>query len=159
MVSAVLRSEVHLQTWMWPKSSDLPWEQKNHPTSPPVTDPILGLEYVYSHFVSKANFDLALVCPNGRIPAIVDHDRNDFAVFEGSAILTYLTRHYDTDHKLSFEDEDDKSRAEQWMAWQHGGVGPMQGQANRKFSHTVNPRLPSCRNMRSERGMTSVGLN
>src|SRR4051794_23144901 len=24
--------------------------------------------------------------PNGRIPAIVDHDRNDFAVFEGLAI-------------------------------------------------------------------------
>jgi len=31
--------------------------------------------------------------PNGRIPAIVDHDRNDFSVFEGAAILTYLTRH------------------------------------------------------------------
>ena len=23
------------------------------------------------------------LCPNGRIPVIVDHDRNDFAVFEG----------------------------------------------------------------------------
>lgn len=60
--------------------------------------------------------------PNGRIPAIVDHDRNDFAVFEGLAILNYMTRHYDPDFKVSFEDEDDKSRAEQWMAWQHGGL-------------------------------------
>ncbi|KAI1106592.1 glutathione S-transferase [Jackrogersella minutella] len=72
--------------------------------------------------------------PNGRIPAIVDHDRGDFAVFEGLPILTYLTRHYDPDHKFSFPiDSDDYSIAEQWMAWQHGGVGPMQGQANHFF--------------------------
>ncbi|KAH8897016.1 glutathione S-transferase [Thozetella sp. PMI_491] len=68
--------------------------------------------------------------PNGRIPAIVDHDRNGFAVFEGLAILTYLTRHYDPEYKFSFPvDSDDYSVAEQWMSWQHGGIGPMQGQA------------------------------
>jgi glutathione S-transferase len=39
--------------------------------------------------------------PNGRIPAIVDHDRNDFSVFEGAAILAYLTRHYDTVCEIS----------------------------------------------------------
>jgi len=62
---------------------------------------------------------------NGRIPAIVDHDRNKFSVFEGAAILAYLARHYDPDHKFSFGDEDDLSRCEQWVAWQHGGlVGP-----------------------------------
>ena len=49
---------------------------------------------------------------------------------EGLAILTYLTRFYDADHKFSFTDPLDISRAEQWMAWQHGGLGPMQGQAN-----------------------------
>lgn len=59
------------------------------------------------------------VNPNGRIPAIVDHDRNDFAVFEGLPILTYLTRHYDPENKFSFPVEsDDYSVAEQWMAWQ-----------------------------------------
>jgi len=47
-----------------------------------------------------------------------------------TAILTYLTRHYDPDHKFSFTDPLDVSRAEQWIAWQHGGLGPMQGQAN-----------------------------
>ncbi|PSN60057.1 glutathione S-transferase II [Corynespora cassiicola Philippines] len=68
--------------------------------------------------------------PNGRIPVIVDHDQGGFAVQEGAAILAYLTRHYDPDHKFSFTDPLDISRAEQWIAWQHGGLGPMQGQAN-----------------------------
>jgi glutathione S-transferase len=60
--------------------------------------------------------------PNGRIPAIVDHDRNDFSVFEGAAILAYLTRYYDPEHKFSFTDPDDLSRCEQWISWQHGGL-------------------------------------
>lgn len=64
--------------------------------------------------------------PNGRIPTIVDHDRGGFAVFEGIAILNYLARHYDPDHLFSFPvDSDDYSVAEQWMGWQHGGLGPM----------------------------------
>ena len=66
------------------------------------------------------------VNPNGRIPAIVDHDNNDLAVFEGNAILSYLTRKYDTDKKFSFSvDDDDYTRAESWIGWQHGGLGPM----------------------------------
>ncbi|KAI1159872.1 glutathione S-transferase [Nemania serpens] len=68
---------------------------------------------------------------NGRIPAIVDHDRDGFAVFEGLAILGYLTRRYDPEHKFSFPvDSNEYDEAETWMAWQHGGLGPMQGQAN-----------------------------
>lgn len=82
------------------------------------------------------------ICPNGRIPAIVDHDRGDFAVFEGLPILTYLTKHYDPDNKVSFAyDSDDYSVAEQWMAWQHGGVGPMQGQANH-FVRFAKDKIP-----------------
>lgn len=33
------------------------------------------------------------------------------------------------------------SRAEQWMAWQHGGLGPMQGQANH-FNRFAKDRIP-----------------
>ncbi|PVH97518.1 glutathione S-transferase II [Periconia macrospinosa] len=79
--------------------------------------------------------------PNGRIPVIVDHDQGGFAVQEGLAILSYLTRHYDPDHKFSFTDPFDISRAEQWMAWQHGGLGPMQGQANH-FNRFAPERIP-----------------
>jgi len=78
--------------------------------------------------------------PNGRIPVIVDHDQGGFAVQEGLAILTYLTRHYDPEHKFSFTDPLDVSRAEQWMAWQHGGLGPMQGQANH-FNRFAKERI------------------
>ncbi|KAF2971039.1 hypothetical protein GQX73_g2621 [Xylaria multiplex] len=74
---------------------------------------------------------------NGRIPAIVDHDRDGFAVFEGLAILGYLTRRYDPEHKFSFPvDSNEYDEAETWMAWQHGGLGPMQGQANHFFRFT-----------------------
>ncbi|KAK5047767.1 hypothetical protein LTR84_006432 [Exophiala bonariae] len=68
--------------------------------------------------------------PNGRIPVIIDHDKGGFAVMETLAIMNYLTCHYDPEHKFSFEDSLDTSTAEQWLAWQHAGLGPMQSQAN-----------------------------
>lgn len=68
--------------------------------------------------------------PNGRIPVIVDHDKGGLSVMEGAAILTYLTRHYDPKHIFSFTEDPDLSYCEQWVAWQHGGLGPMMGQAN-----------------------------
>ncbi|KAK3381416.1 glutathione S-transferase [Podospora didyma] len=81
--------------------------------------------------------------PNGRIPTIVDHNRGGFAVFETFAILSYLTRHYDPEHKFSFPiDSDDYSVCEQWMAWQHGGLGPMQGQANHFKFRIASDNIP-----------------
>lgn len=68
--------------------------------------------------------------PNGRIPVLVDHDNGGLGIMEGAAILSYLTRHFDPEHKLSFTSDPELSLCEQWVAWQHGGLGPMQGQAN-----------------------------
>ena len=70
--------------------------------------------------------------PNGRIPAIVDRGNDDFAVFESGAILIYLA---ELTGKLLPADAKGRSRALQWLMFQVGGIGPMQGQANVFFRY------------------------
>jgi len=73
--------------------------------------------------------------PNGRIPAIVDHSRNSFPVFESGAIFLYLAEHYDKEFKFSFEDADERSELMQWLYFMNAGIGPIQGQANHFFRY------------------------
>ncbi|HYR97114.1 MAG TPA: glutathione S-transferase N-terminal domain-containing protein [Candidatus Binatus sp.] len=70
--------------------------------------------------------------PNGRIPTIVDHDAGDFAVFESGAILIYLA---ERSGRLLPTDPKGRSTALQWLMFQMGGVGPMQGQAHVFFRY------------------------
>jgi len=64
--------------------------------------------------------------PNGRIPAIIDHDAGGLRLFESGAILLYLAEKHDR-----FLPRESTSRIEaiQWLMFQMANIGPMQGQA------------------------------
>jgi GST-like protein len=76
--------------------------------------------------------DFLKINPNGRIPAIVDRANGDFAVFESGAILVYLA---ELSGKLLPKDPKGRSVVLQWLMFQMGGIGPMQGQANVFFRY------------------------
>jgi GSH-dependent disulfide-bond oxidoreductase len=67
--------------------------------------------------------------PNGKMPAIVDHDGlggNPISIFESGAILQYLGRKTGL-----FYPSNERARVDvdQWLFWQMAALGPMTGQA------------------------------
>ena len=80
--------------------------------------------------------------PNGRIPAIVDHDLGGIRVFESGAIMIHLCEK--TGSPLLPTDPAKRAEVTSWLMFQMGGVGPMMGQANvffRYFPEKIQPAI------------------
>nr|WP_315195513.1 glutathione S-transferase N-terminal domain-containing protein [uncultured Aquabacterium sp.] len=110
----------------------------------------LGLPYTVRPLNLPANEQkepwFLAINPNGRIPAIVDREAGDFAVFESGAILIYLA---EKTGRLMPSDAKGRSRVIQWLMFQMGGVGPMMGQANvfhRYFPEKIQPAIDRYQN-------------
>ncbi|EMD39934.1 hypothetical protein CERSUDRAFT_112178 [Gelatoporia subvermispora B] len=80
--------------------------------------------------------------PNGRIPTLVDHKNNDFAVWESNAIILYLVEKYDPEHKISVAGFEERMQQLQWLFFQASGQGPYFGQAG-WFNFYHHEKLPS----------------
>lgn len=111
-----------------------------------------ALEIPYeTHFVNisegeQKEPEFLAISPNGRIPAIVDRELDDFAVFETGAIMIYLA---DKTGRLLPTDVKGRSRVIQWLMFQMGGIGPMMGQANvfyRYFPEKIQPAIDRYQN-------------
>jgi len=110
----------------------------------------MGLEYKVQALdlmsgVQKEPAFLALN-PNGRIPAVVDRDNDNLAIFESGAILIYLA---EKTGMLMPSDVRGRMDVLQWLMFQMSGVGPMQGQAHvfvRYFPEIIQPAIDRYQN-------------
>jgi GSH-dependent disulfide-bond oxidoreductase len=78
------------------------------------------------------------ISPNNKIPAIVDKDAGDLAVFESGAILTYLA---DKTGQLLPKAGPARYAALEWLFFQVGHVGPTLGQLHHFANYAVE-KLP-----------------
>ena len=75
----------------------------------------------------QKNTEYLKLNPNGRVPTIVDRENKNFVVFESGAILIYLA---EKTGQFLPEQPEKRSIVLQWLMFQMGGIGPMQGQAH-----------------------------
>lgn len=91
----------------------------------------LGMPYTVHHVRldkgEQKTEEYLKINPNGRIPTIVDHDNDDYAVFESGAIMMYLAEKAGA---LMSAGMKERYLVIQWLMFQMAGIGPMMGQAN-----------------------------
>ncbi|KAK9453296.1 glutathione S-transferase [Dipodascopsis uninucleata] len=95
----------------------------------------LGLEYetIFKEFGDGENGmktpEFEAINPNGRIPALVDHSNNELTIWESGAIILYLVKKYDPEHKLYPATLEEQALVDTWFFYQMTGFGPYLGQA------------------------------
>ncbi|KAL6230154.1 hypothetical protein BDW75DRAFT_223392 [Aspergillus navahoensis] len=67
------------------------------------------------------------LCPNGRLPTIVDPNKG-ITLWESGAIVNYLIETYDPSHQLSYDTFPERHQLQQWLHFQVSGQGPYYGQ-------------------------------
>lgn len=84
--------------------------------------------------------DFLKISPNNRMPAIVDHQPADggapISVFESGAILVYLA---EKTGLFLPKDVRGKTKVQEWLFWQMGGLGPMSGQRGHFINQAPQP--------------------
>ena len=88
--------------------------------------------FIRSIFANGDQFkpEFVKICPNSKIPAIVDHDAG-VSIFESGAILVHLA---EKTGKFLPSKNPGRAKVLEWLFWQMANIGPMFGQAG----HFVN---------------------
>ena len=81
--------------------------------------------FKFDHVKDKHYID---ICPNGRVPAIVDPNTN-LTLWESGAIIQYLEETYDTEKELTYESLNERHLLNQYLHFQMSGQGPYYGQS------------------------------
>jgi GSH-dependent disulfide-bond oxidoreductase len=77
------------------------------------------------------------ICPNSKIPAIVDSEAG-VSIFESGAILIHLA---EKTGKFLPASGPGRAKVIEWLMWQMANVGPMLGQANH-FANAAKEKIP-----------------
>ncbi|KAI1464507.1 glutathione S-transferase [Daldinia caldariorum] len=119
-------SDIHLYTTQTPNGVKIPILLEELGLSYKVTDIDIATNVQREPWFLEIN-------PNGRIPALTDTftDGKPIRLFESGSIMQYLTDRYDTEYKVSYpRGSREYYEVNNWLMWQMGGLGPMQGQLN-----------------------------
>ncbi|KAI5463765.1 glutathione transferase 1 [Mariannaea sp. PMI_226] len=117
----------------------------------------LGIPYKAIPIHDPKDESYLKINPNGRLPAIVDPNNDDLALWESGAIVEYLVENYDKENKLTFTSNPEKWQLKQYLHFQMSGQGPYYGQ-NVWFNHFHPEPVPSAKERYREQTIRVLGV-